>query len=105
MQCNADTTDGLIRYADKAAKVYAGRVQIVLLATNGEPSELQKIRGSYHLKLPIYDGRDILPQFAGQSVPRIVLIDGKGMIRMIAPGWHDEYGEAIYQKLLKIVQE
>ena len=104
-QSSSSMTNRLIRYAREACEVYAGRVHIVLLAIDGEPIELQKLRSSYSLKLPIYEGRDLLPCFAGSSATRIVVLDSKGMVRMIAPDWREEYRESIFQVLKKIVLE
>ena len=120
---SGETTDRIVRYARQAAKVYADRVHIVLMAVDGEAAELQKLRTTYHLSQAIYDGRDIVSQFAGSAMPRIVVVDPKGMIRMIATGWHDKDSqesiwheiatgwhdkdsqESIWRELVKIVQE
>jgi hypothetical protein len=103
-ECGSDSVERMVRYARRAAYVYAGRVHVVLLATNGEPSDLQKLRGKFNLDMTIHDGRDILPQFAGRSAPRVVVIDDRGVIRMIAPGWKEEYSDSIFQQLVKILR-
>jgi hypothetical protein len=105
MQPSADTTDKVIRYARTAAKVYAGRAHVVLLAAEGEPADVTRIQKAYHLEIPIYEGRDVLSRFDGHSLPRVVVLDGKGVVRMIEIGWRDEYMESIYRQLVAILQE
>ncbi len=105
MESGAETTDRFIRYARAAASAYAGRVHVILAAVDGDTARLQKLRGMYRLPLPIYDGREVISRFAGKSATRVVVIDAKGVVRMIAPDWREEYSDQIGWTLVKIMQE
>jgi hypothetical protein len=97
-ESTAKPDDHIIRYLRAASRDYAGRVHVVPLMVDGDSVAVQRVR----LGLPIYAGRPALAAL-GFSTPRAIILDGKGLVRLIAPGWDADYVDLINKALNKIV--
>jgi hypothetical protein len=98
------TVDHVLRFANSAANTYASRVDVLALAVDGTPGEIVQLRLQYHVKMPIYDGREIAKRIAGDATPRTILIDASGTIQRILPGWGGEYPTWFGNELEKLIQ-
>jgi len=95
-------TAHVLGYVRDASRTHGERVAVVSLACEGNSAAFPK---DFKFDLPVHDGRAALSAFAGASTPRIVVLDGKGVIRVIAPGWGGEYGDWLHKELTTIMQE
>lgn len=84
----------VLHYAPAAAKSYAGRVNVHLLLVEGSLVKPET---------PIFDGKPVLPLFAGRSTPRFIILDKSGRVRTIHTGWNGEFRDLIHKELLRLV--
>jgi hypothetical protein len=96
---NSPLSRHVLAYADEANSAYAGKVQVVAMAVSGEPGAIVQLRAQLHVRMPIYDGREASRLFAGESTPRIVILDKAGTIHSLTPGWGGEYPERFGKEL------
>src|SRR5262249_4547250 len=97
-EATATPDDHVIRYIRAATRDYAGRVHVLPLMIDGDPAALHRVR----LGLPVYAGRPALAAL-GFSTPRAMILDGKGVVRLIAPGWDADYRDLLHNALVKII--
>src|SRR5262245_41119562 len=96
----------VLRYAEAATIAYvkkAQRVNVVLLAAEGDSSELAKLRSERQLEVPIYDGRAVIGLFSGRSTPRVIVLDKAATVKTVYSGWNGEFKDLIHKELLKLI--
>ena len=98
----AATARFVLKYADDAAKGYAGKAYVLPLAVDGQPGVVVQLRASLKAKTPVYGGAELAKVFAGSTTPRVVILDKFGTTRLIAAGWGGEYPDIIRKELEKL---
>jgi len=101
---NSPMVRHVLAYADDAKSAYAGKGHVVALAVSGEAGAIVQLRSQLRVKIPIHDGRNAVRLFAGESTPRIVILDKSGTIHSITPGWGGEYPERFAKELAGLLQ-
>lgn len=94
--------DVTLRYLRRTAP-YRDAVHVVPVAVDGSRDDIEKLRAAHKLPGDVFESRTALAQFAGRSTPRFIVIDKRGIIRLMLPGWNGEFPEQIHKELESIL--
>jgi peroxiredoxin len=92
-------TPDLLRYAQKVADRYPQAVTVLGMAWSEDGPTVRKQRDELGLTIPILNGTGLRVSYAVEATPRIVLIDGAGVVRGSYLGWGEETSTAVLKEL------
>jgi hypothetical protein len=77
----------VMEFARKVGTDYQNRLNILALTTSGKTAAAVKQHKDLELAFPVADGTSLFQTFAVEDTPRMVLIDGSGVVRGMYTGW------------------
>jgi peroxiredoxin len=93
------TTPDLLRYAQKAVERYPQAVTVLGMAWTEDAETVRKQRGDLGLTFPILNGTGLRISYAVEATPKVVLIDGAGVVRGTYLGWGEETSAEVLKDL------
>lgn len=97
----SDTTDLALAVANALHEKYGTKAAILPLAVWGDPEAGTK--GRRKLGVPIYDGTQAETAYGIESVPRFVVVDGRGVVRWTFRGVGAETGYSAREQLERLL--
>jgi hypothetical protein len=98
-----ETTDLALAVADALHTKYGSRAAVVPLAVWKDAALGVKDRDRRKLTVPIYDGEQADTAYSVESVPRFVVIDGRGVVRWTFAGVGAETGHSVKEQLERLL--
>ena len=99
----SETTDLSLAIADALHTKYGTRATVVPLAVWGDVAAGLKDRDRRKFKVPVYDGAQAATEYGVESVPRFVVIDGRGVTRWTFAGVGAETGYSTREQLDRLL--
>ncbi len=91
-------------FAKRLAEAPGSRVAILAMAVTADAEAARKQHHDLRLPFPILDGQGMRLTFGVEATPRLVLLDGDGVVRAAMTGWgYQTPGEIV--EVLKRCQE
>ena len=86
---NPQTTTGVqvLRFAKNLAEAQRDRVAILAMAVTNAPEVARKQHADLRLPFPVLDGQGMRLTFGVEATPRLVVLDGDGVVRAATTGW------------------
>jgi peroxiredoxin len=74
-------------FARSLVHKHGDRIAVLAMAANSDPDTALKQKQDLELPFPVHDGRGMRLTFGVEATPRLVLLDGDGIIRSAHTGW------------------
>src|SRR5581483_10408807 len=86
---NPQTSTGVqvLRFAKAQAEAQRDRIAILAMAVTRDAEAARKQHADLHLPFPILDGQGMRLTFGVEATPRLVVLDGDGIVRAATTGW------------------
>src|SRR5262249_33173366 len=81
------TADQVLTYATKLSAMHRDRLAVLLLSISDDTSAAVRQRDALQLPLPIYSGGGLRISYGVETTPKLILIDGSGIVRGQYLGW------------------
>jgi hypothetical protein len=94
-QPNALTTDNVLGFAQAVQDGFKGQVTVLGMACTDDPAAAVRLRHEKRLNFPL---------LAGNGLPKMVILDGDGLVRGSAEGWGSETAQEVWQELLRCLK-
>jgi peroxiredoxin len=89
----------LLTYAQRLSDAHKGRVAVLLLTVLDKADVVLKQREALKLSLPVLSGSGLRISYEVTETPRLVVIDGHGIVRATLLGWGSETPAEIGEEL------
>jgi peroxiredoxin len=96
---SSPTAPDLLRYAQRLQATYGERIAVLGLSVSGDVSLVQRQRSAWGLTFPVLNGSALRARYAVEATPKIVLLDGAGVVRGEHLGWGHETPGAVLEEL------
>jgi hypothetical protein len=100
-QPTSATAVEVLRFAEKVAADHPSRVAVFGLAVSGDPDLVRRQWGDLKLTFPLLNGSGLRVTYRLESTPKLVLIDGRGVVRGSYLGWGSETARDVTLELRK----
>jgi peroxiredoxin len=97
----AQTAEDVLHFAQSVCTAHAQHVTVLGLAVTDDTARTLKQRADMHLEFPILAGNGLRLSYALDTTPKLVVIDGAGMVRCSLVGWGPETAATITDELLR----
>jgi peroxiredoxin len=77
----------VLRFGQQLSEKYRGRLTVLGLAVSADEEFVRKQHEEMRLSFPILDGHGLLLTYGVSETPRLVVIDGEGILRGGYTGW------------------
>jgi len=92
------TTAGVLAYAQKMSDSYKG-LTVLALSVSGDVDAIKKQRATLKLTFPVLDGSGLHISYGVEGTPKLMLLDGNGVVRGDYVGWGSETPGAVMNEL------
>jgi peroxiredoxin len=82
-----DTGAEVLHFARELCENYPNRVQVLAMAVTDDAEGARKQHTALKLSFPLLDGNGLHRTYDVQATPRLVLLDGEGIVRGLYTGW------------------
>jgi thioredoxin-related protein len=79
------------------------QVTVLGMAVSDDAEQVHKQHDSLQLSFTLLNGRGLRQTYAVESTPKIVVIDGKGIVRAAFSGWGRETADDVREEVKKWV--
>jgi peroxiredoxin len=93
------TTPDVLRHAQRVRDHYPESVTVVGLSMSDDAERVRKQRDELKVTFPILNGAGLRISYAVEATPKLVLIDGAGIVRGAYLGWGEETASEVTQEL------
>ncbi len=93
------TTPDVLRYAQRLSTTYSQALTVVALAVADEPRHVERLRSDLGLTITLLNGSGLRVSYALETTPKIVLVDGAGVVRGSYLGWGQETPVDVVEEL------
>jgi peroxiredoxin len=83
----AETGKEVLQFAQSLVQQHGDRVAIMAMAVSNDAAFVRKQQSDLQLPFAILDGRGMHLTFGVEATPRLVLLDGEGVVRSAHTGW------------------
>jgi hypothetical protein len=83
----AETGRDILEFAQRLVEKHGDKIAVMPMAVTSDVAFVRKQHGELQLPFPILDGRGMHLTFGVQNTPRLVLLDGEGIVRGAHTGW------------------
>jgi peroxiredoxin len=77
----------VLTFARELADKHGNHLSILAMAVTEDAEQVRKQHAELRLPFPIHDGKGLHLTFAVEATPRLVLLDGEGIVRSTHTGW------------------
>lgn len=95
----ADSSRDVLRFAMKLHSDHGDRIRLMAMAATSDPRIALQQQTEMKLPFPILDGNGMHLTFGVDATPRLVLLDGEGVVRSAYTGWGIHIPQEITQEL------
>jgi hypothetical protein len=88
-----------LRFGQGLGEKYGPRLTVLALAVTDDDEEVKRQHAELRLTFPILDGRGLHQTYGVDGLPRLVLLDGDGVLRYGATGWGAHTGREITEEV------
>ena len=92
------TTADVLEYAQKLSDSFKD-VSVLALSVSGDVDAIKKQRGALKLTFPVLDGSGLHISYGVEGTPKLMLLDGNGVVRGDYVGWGSETPGAVMNEL------
>ena len=93
----------LLRFAQHLHEAQQPQVTILGMAVTDDGEQVHTQQQSLQLSFPLLNGRGLRQTYAVDATPKVVVIDGKGIVRASFTGWGSETGNDVRDEVKKWV--
>ena len=94
-------SEAALRFAMDIHQKYGDHVGIMAMAVTDDPNVARKQHADLRLPFPVLDGKGLHLTFGVDDTPRLIVLDGEGILRFAATGWGIQTPEEITEELLR----
>jgi hypothetical protein len=91
--------ENVLRLGEEVAGAFRGEIGVLGLAMSDDGDAVRKHRAELKLTMPVYDGRAMRQSYDVKATPKVMVIDGAGVLRGEWVGWGEETRQAVFQEL------
>ncbi len=95
------TTPGLLAYAQKMNDSYFKDLTVLALSVSGDADEVKKQRADLKLTIPVLDGSGLHNSYGVEGTPKLMVLDGNGVLRGDYVGWGSETAGEVLSELIR----
>jgi hypothetical protein len=102
---NPATDNGkrVLRFGQTLAARYPESITIFPMAVTDDPELVRKQHKEMNLPFTILDGTGLMQRFEVEALPRLVVIDGQGVVRAASTGWGLHTPGEIHAEIQKLL--
>jgi peroxiredoxin len=93
------TADRLLPFAQRLADANAGRLTVVGLAMSDDAELVRERTAQLNVRFPLLNGTGLRRSYAVEATPKMVLLDGAGVVRGAYVGWGNEVPQEVVEEL------
>jgi peroxiredoxin len=93
------TTAGVLAYGQKMSDAYSKDLTVLALSVSGDADAVKKQRADLKLTIPVLDGSGLHTSYGVEGTPKLMLLDGNGVLRGDYVGWGSETPGAVMNEL------
>jgi peroxiredoxin len=90
-----------LRFAVELHQKYGDHVGIMAMAVTDNPEIARKQHAELRLPFAVLDGKGLHLTFGVDDTPRLIVLDGEGILRFAATGWGIQTPEEITEELVR----
>ena len=92
------TTAGVLAYAQKMSDSYKD-LTVLALTVSGDVDAIKRQRANLKLTFPVLDGSGLHSSYGVEGTPKLMVLDGNGVVRGDYVGWGSETPGAVMNEL------
>ena len=91
--------ESALQLGEEVSVSFKGNVGVVGLAMSADRAAVRRQRTDLKLAMPLFDGRGLRQSYSVEGTPKLMVVDGDGMLRGSWVGWGEETREAVLKEL------
>jgi hypothetical protein len=99
-----DNGQRVLRLGQALAERYRQNVSIMPMAVTDEPEVARKQHKEMNLPFSILDGNGLIQVFGVDALPRLVVLDGQGVVRSASTGWGQHTASEVNAEVQKLLR-
>lgn len=100
----SETAVDLLRFAQSLQDKYEA-ITVLGMAVSDDTEGILKQHKALYLRIPVVSGKGLRQSYAVDATPKVVLVDGDGLVRAAYEGWGREMPLAVTQELDRWVKK
>ena len=96
-----DTSKEVLRFAQALHQKHGDKLSIMAMAVGVEPDAARKHQAELKLPFAVLDGSGLHQTFAVDATPRLIVLDGEGILRFATTGWGIQTPREITEELVR----
>jgi peroxiredoxin len=100
---SSSTAIGLLHFAQKLSAAYSQQVTVLALAVTDDGERVRQQADLLHCTLPLLNGSGLTRTFGVETTPKLVLLEGNGVVRASYLGWGPEIPDEIVGELNRLL--
>jgi hypothetical protein len=89
----------VLRYAEKMNASYGQKLAVVALSVSDDEDKVKKQLADLKVSIPVLHGGGLRVSYSVETTPKLVLIDGGGIVRGDWLGWGQETSDEVMAEL------
>ena len=98
---SAETSKEMLRFVHGIADKHPGAINFLAMAITDDPESACKQQAEMRLPFVLHDGKAFHTTFGVDATPRLVLIDGEGIVRATHTGWGFQSPKEMTDEILR----
>jgi peroxiredoxin len=98
------TAEETLRFAQSIQDTYKENVTVLGMVMSNDAERARKQRDTLHLGFPLLDGTGLRQSYEIEATPKVILLDGQGVVRSSQLGWGLETPSAVLGELKRTLQ-
>jgi peroxiredoxin len=100
-----DTGGEVLRFAQGLHQKHGDHLGIMAMAVTNDPDLARKQHAALNLPFAVLDGQGLHQTFGVDATPRLVVLDGEGVLRCATTGWGAQTPREITEELLRCMRK
>src|SRR5207237_154976 len=96
-----DTGKEVLRFAQALHQKHSAQLAIMAMAVTQDPEVARKQHADLRLPFGVLDGQGLHQTFGVDATPRLIVLDGEGVVRGATTGWGIQTPREITDELLR----
>ncbi len=96
---NSTTADPLLQFAERLARAFPKQITVLGMAMSDDSERVREKTHHLTLSFPLYNGTGLRRSYAIDATPKMVVLDGAGVVRGSYFGWGNEIPLEVAEEL------
>jgi peroxiredoxin len=102
---SSSTAVGMLHFAQDLSIAHPQQVAVLALAVTDDGDRVRQQADVLHCNLPLLNGSGLTRTFGVETTPKLVLLDGTGVVRAAYLGWGPEIPDEVVAELRRLMRK